>query len=73
MFIFEERSTAKCVSIFESHSSEWCVCCEPVGPCFSRVCVCESCWCCETVLQCESDVLESSEPPAAAPTSACPS
>lgn len=32
---------------------------------------CESHWCCEMVLRCENDVLESSEPPAAAPTSAC--
>lgn len=39
------------------------------GPLLQQV-VCESCWCCVTVPRCESEELESSEPPAAAPTSA---
>lgn len=46
MFIFDDKkkSFAECVSIFESHSSECCVCVcvrSLWAPCFSRVCVWE--------------------------------
>lgn len=71
MFVFGERSAAKCVASFESHWSEWCVLWAG-GPLLQRG-TCGSCWCWKTIPRCESDVLESSEPPAAPPTSACPS